>query len=255
MPLPQQLLLHKAQSEGVSMIKKMPVAVLICLCAILSIAFAGDAAPAKNTKVLKSDDGVFNFEEIPYTLGPDDVVEIDVQGHPEFSGQYNVTPEGIIQYQYLGDIQVEGLTKNELQEKLTSLLTEYLNEPKVVVRMVQYRSKYVYVMGEVGRPGKYPLNGPSITVRDALIMAGLPNNRAGLRGSYIIRPDGDTIYKKKIDLCKLLLEGDLSNNYILRPGDIIYVPMLTFAKVGTVLDHVLGPAYKAAVVEDLTDGD
>ncbi len=205
---------------------------------------------------VKDGDGVFGFEVEPYTLGPDDVIEISVQGHPEFSGQFVVSPEGKIQYQYVGDVIVDGLTKEGVREKIKGLLSEYVHQPQVMVKILQFRSKYVYIMGEVAKPGKYPMKGAGMSVRDAVISAGLTTPSAGMRGARLIRPTKEgKVYVKKIDLCKILYEGNLAENYMLKPGDIIYVPTLTVSKISRVLDQIVSPFYKAAVVKDIADTD
>ncbi len=211
---------------------------------------------AKRYKMIWVKDGskIFGYEVEPYTLGPDDVVEVKVQGHPEFSGQFVVSPEGKIQYQYIGDIEVEGLTKEQLREKIKGLLSEYIHQPQVMVKILQFRSKYVYVLGEVAKPGKYPMKGAGMSVRDAVVIAGLPTPSAGMRGTRLIRPTKEgKVYIKKIDLCKILYEGDLSENYMLKPGDILYVPTLALTKISRVLDQIINPFYKAAVVKDISE--
>ncbi len=202
---------------------------------------------------LDKDNEVFGFDVEPYTLGKDDVIQIDVQGHPEFSGQFTVSPEGKIQYQYIGDIGVEGLTKEEVRDKIKGLLAEYIHQPQVMVRILDFKSKYIYVMGEVGKPGKYPMKGAGMSVRDAIIAAGLVTSDAGMRGTRLIRPMDDKVYVRKVDICKILYEGVLDENYMLRPGDIIYVPTLAVSKISRVIDKIVSPFYKAAVVKDVAD--
>ncbi len=202
---------------------------------------------------LGRDNDIFGFDVEPYTLGKDDVIQIDVQGHPEFSGQFTVSPEGKIQYQYIGDISVEGLTKEEVRDKIKGLLAEYIHQPQVMVKILQFRSKYIYVMGEVGKPGKYPMKGAGMSVRDAIIAAGLVTSDAGMRGTRLIRPMDDKVYVRKVDVCKILYEGVLDENYMLRPGDIIYVPTLAVSKISRVIDKIVSPFYKAAIVKDVAD--
>ncbi len=205
---------------------------------------------------LRKNNGIFGFEEVPYTLGPGDVISVSVQGHPEFSGTFTVSPQGVIQYQYLGDIDVKGLTKKELARQIAGLLAEYIHMPKVVVNIEQFKSKFVYIMGEVNSPGKYPMQGSALSVRDAIVAAGLTTRSAGMRGARLIRPTKEgKVYVRKIDLCKILYEGQLDENYNLQPGDIIYVPTLTLTKVGRAISYLVDPFYKAAVAVDIANGD
>ena len=74
--------------------------------------------------------------------------------HPEFSGTYPVNLEGKIQYKFVGDIPVSGLTKLELKDKLITILTKYVIDPDIDVTISQYISKVIFIVGEVGAPGK-----------------------------------------------------------------------------------------------------
>jgi len=91
-------------------------------------------------------------EPTRYTLGPDDVIEIIVRRHPEFSGSYPINAEGKIQYKFVGDIEVKGLTKTEVKDKIMQILSKFIISPDVDVTIVEYRSKVIYVIGESGRP-------------------------------------------------------------------------------------------------------
>src|SRR3989338_2250469 len=79
----------------------------------------------------------------PYTLGRDDVIRIEVRNQPEFSGEFTVGPTGKIQYNYLGDVHVAGLTKTEMEEILTQMLGMYVRVPEVLVTITGYNSKVV----------------------------------------------------------------------------------------------------------------
>ena len=186
-------------------------------------------------------------EAVKYTLGPDDVVSIEVRRHPEFSGHYAVNSEGKIGYKYIGDIIVSGLTKVEFKERLTAILGEYIIEPDVDVQIVAYLSKVFYVVGEVHRPGKFFMRGDTINVREALVQAGLPTDAAAMRRSRLITPDESG--KKKlsnnyvnVDVYSLLYEGNLEENMVMGPNDILYVPATAMAK----MLRVISPATSAA---------
>ncbi len=192
-----------------------------------------DELPAVNTP------NVSVKEALKYTLGPDDVVAIEVRRHPEFSGNYAVNSEGKIGYKYVGDIVVNGLTKNELRDRLTEVLSEFLLKPEVDVQIVAYLSKVIYVVGDVGMPGKFYMKGDTILTREALIQAGLPTQAASLRDCRLITPDMQTNGGyRKIDAYKLLYEGDLQQNLVMKPGDVLYVPATFIAKVIRVVSPV-----------------
>ncbi|MBI5144309.1 MAG: polysaccharide biosynthesis/export family protein [Candidatus Omnitrophica bacterium] len=186
-------------------------------------------------------------EASKYTLGPDDVIEIEVRRHPEFSGQYTVNSEGKIEYKFVGDTYVTGLTKAELQEKLTQILSEYIIEPEVNVRILAYLSKVFYVVGEVNRPGKFYMKGNTVTVREALVQASLPTQGAAMRRCRLITPNasGKNNYTD-VNVYKLLYEGGLTSNLDMKPGDVLYVPSTVIAKIIHVISPVTSIARDAA---------
>ena len=178
-------------------------------------------------------------EAVKYTLGPNDVIAIEVRRHPEFSGEYRVNSEGKIEYKYIGDIVVSGFTKKELKDRLTEIFSEFIISPEVDVQIVAYLSKVFYVVGEVGRPGKFYMRGDTITVREALVQAGLPRTTAEMGTCRLITPDnyGKDNYEK-VNVTKLLYEGDLRQNKIMHPGDVFYVPATFLVKVIRVISPV-----------------
>lgn len=185
-------------------------------------------------------------EAIKYTLGPDDVIEIDVRRHPEFSGQYTVTSEGKIEYKFVGDIIVDGLTKVQLQDRLANILSEYIIEPEVNVKIMSYLSKVYYVVGEVNRPGKFYMKGNSMSVREALIQAGLPMQSAAMRRCRLITPGNTKNKYVDVNVYELLYGGDLKENIDMKPGDVLYVPATVMAKIIRVISPVTNAVSEAA---------
>jgi len=202
---------------------------------------------------LKPQEGILG-EGQHYTLGKDDVVEITVRSQPEFSGQFIVGPDGNIQYTFVGDIKAQGLTKEELKDKITSVLIKYVRAPEVSISIIAYRSKFIYVLGEVGRPGKYPMKGDAITLRDALTESGLPTRQAALRRVYVIKPDTRKPVYKKVDIYLLLYKGILKNNVTLSPGDLVVVPSTVPSEINRALTNLLSPITRGAAVEGIVSG-
>lgn len=177
-----------------------------------------------------------------YTLGPTDVVEITVQRHPEVSGQFPINKEGNIQYQFVGDIHIANLTKEQVKEVIRQRLSEYIINPEVSVKIVGYNSKVVYVIGEVGNPGKIYMQGDTMTVREALVQAGLPLLSASTRKCPLITPSADGNPKKlQVNVFALLYEGDLRENLVMKPGDTLYIPATILSKAMRVIQPVAQP--------------
>lgn len=186
-------------------------------------------------------------EASKYTLGPNDVLEIEVRRHTEFSGKYTVNSEGKIEYKFVGDIYVEGLTKAQLQEKITSILSEFVISPDVNIQILEYLSKVYYVIGEVNSPGKFFMKGNTITVRDAVMQAGLPNQGASMRKCRLISPNANgrnnVVY---VNVYELLYAGNLTCNLTMKPGDILYVPSTVVAKIIKVISPATNAVSQAA---------
>lgn len=181
-------------------------------------------------------------EPTRYTLGPEDVIEIMVRRHGEFSGRYPINGEGKIQYKFVGDIEVAGLTKTEVKERITKILSHYIINPDVDVSILDYRSKVIYVIGEVGAPGKYYMKSDKISLREAVVQAGLPTLAASMRRTQLIRPDKSGQPKEsKVDLYSILYEGKLNLDLDMLPGDVLVVPATLFAKIARILNPIASP--------------
>jgi len=189
-----------------------------------------------------------NYEDpLRYVLGSDDVIQIDVMRHPEFSGVYPVNLEGKIQYKFVGDIEVARLNKKGLEEKLRNIIANFVISPEVNVTVLEYKSKVIYILGEVGQPGKYYMRSETIPVREALMLAGLPLQSAAMRKCRIISPDeSGRVRTKKVDVYSVLYGGDLRYNYEMRPGDVLYVPCTVMAKLIRIINPVTSTVSGAA---------
>ncbi|OGK78214.1 MAG: hypothetical protein A2X36_05695 [Elusimicrobia bacterium GWA2_69_24] len=107
-----------------------------------------------------------------YVIGPRDVLRINVYGQADLSRNYDVSDDGTINFPFIGSVRSVGLTEVEVAETITKLLArDYLVNPQVSVTVVEYRSKKVLVLGEVARPGPYPLSGRT-TLLDIVTQAG-----------------------------------------------------------------------------------
>jgi len=207
-----------------------------------------DVLPPEVQQVITDNqDNTKQFDPLKYTLGPDDVVQIDIMRHPEFSGTYPINQEGKMQYKFVGDIDVNGLTKLQLEQKIKEIISAYVISPEVNVTITEYKSKVIYVLGEVGQPGKYYMHSESISVREAVVQAGLPTLSASMRRCRIVTPDKNGQVKiRSVDLYSVLYGGQLKYNLDMRPGDVLYVPSTVMAKIIRIINPVTSAVGLAA---------
>lgn len=184
------------------MLKKVTILVLVMISLIIAVT-------------------VMAAEPADYRLGPGDVLGIDVWGYKEM--QYPdviVRPDGKISFPMVGEVTVSGLTAAELTEKLTTALSTYIKDPKVTVNVVKLRTVRVYVLGEVTRPGLCEID-KSHNLLDAIGAAGGFTKNADRKRVYLVR-NGQTDTYTEVNLEQLLKKGDMSLNYTLNNGDVVY---------------------------------
>lgn len=166
-----------------------------------------------------------------YKIGPGDVLEITVWERAEGKKEeVFVRPDGKISFGFVEDMEVKGLTPNQLDERLTEDLKYYIRSPRLDVIVKNFGSKYVTFTGEVytnvnfrSGPGKYELTGKT-TVLDMLSRIGGPTQKANLREVRIRNQNGRTF---RIDLYRTINFGDRSQDAVLDKGDLVFIPAIT----------------------------
>lgn len=181
-----------------------------------------------------------------YTLGRDDVIQIDVRNQPEFSGAFVIGFDGRIQYNYLGDIPIAGMTKYEVQQVLEQMLQQYIRVPQVNVMILAYNSKVVYVIGEVANQGKFIMRGDAIKLREAILAAGLPTGNAALGRVHVIKPDLEHPQVRVLDVKRILYKGQLEDDIDVHTGEIVVVPSTVWSKVNGFLAGLFSPITRVA---------
>jgi polysaccharide export outer membrane protein len=161
-----------------------------------------------------------------YRIGPKDLLEINVIGFPDLNKRYRVSEDGKINLPYLGDLDVQELTKSELEKKLVTMLVEgkYLQNPQVSVLIVEYQSRRVFLLGAVVKPGPYELLG-RLTLLRLISQAGGLTPGAGPEIIVMRQLPGGEKTSLRISIEGLILKGDSSLDIPLMPDDIISVPV------------------------------
>jgi len=179
------------------------------------------AASAKQAPGLLPEKGIQVDDS--YHVGVEDDLQISVWREPEISSQVTVRPDGFISLPLLNDLQVEGLTTKQLQELITEKLKGFLTEPQVTVIVRQIRSRKVYLIGQVTRPGSYVLNGDK-TVLQLLAEAGGLSQFAKMKSIYVVRKNGGHEVRLPFNYKKAVTGKDPKTDIELSPGDMIVVP-------------------------------
>jgi polysaccharide export outer membrane protein len=159
-----------------------------------------------------------------YEVGAGDVLEVNVYGNDDLSRIVTVQTNGSISYPLLGEVQVAGLTVGEVQRKITNLLAkDYLVNPQVEVKVREYNSQFVSVVGDVNSPGRKPIRG-RMRLIDALLESGGFKPSASLE-VLITRTDGSFDEGKKSISVRLsgtaTLQDQVNLELPLKNGDII----------------------------------
>ncbi|VXD23258.1 SLBB domain-containing protein [Planktothrix paucivesiculata] len=187
-----------------------------------------------------------------YTLGPGDLLQLDIFNVPEYSGNnghHQVSIDGSVNLPLIGNISVQGMTVDQVTVLIQQRYGEYLQRPILALKLIAARPLQVAVTGEVQRPGSYivspsasmttnnPLMGtPEIpgaggrlpTITRVLQMAGGITPSADMRQVKIRRAGGTGGERiMSLDLWELLQTGDLRQDITLRDGDTIYIPTAT----------------------------
>jgi polysaccharide export outer membrane protein len=181
--------------------------------------------------------GVAGAQPAPdYQVGPRDVLDIVVFGQADLSARFTVGADGAFTFPLIGDVKAVGLTAREIESAIRARLAEgFLREPQVSVRVAEYQSQRVFVVGEVGLPGAVPLTG-ALTLVEALAKAGGLGKDAGTEIVILRRDETQTAAAGPLmqgqagvtEVARIALDdlqsGQARENVALRDGDTIFIP-------------------------------
>ncbi len=167
-----------------------------------------------------------------YFIGPEDVLNITVWRNVDLSREVTVRPDGRISLPLIGDIIAVGRTPSQLSEDISNKLKEYKENPQVSIVIKEVNSYAIYVLGEVAKPGKYPLRSKTTLLQGITIASGFTATAA--RNKIVVfrfAKDGGGQIKIKASYDDIVLRDGSNQNIELKPGDQIVVPSETMVLV------------------------
>ncbi|RUR28316.1 polysaccharide export protein Wza [Vreelandella andesensis] len=193
-----------------------------------------------------------------YRVGPGDILSVIVYDHPELTipagsersaaeTGNRIRPNGTMFYPYVGRVRVEGMTLDEVRDLITRRLANVINEPQVEVGIAAFNSQKVYISGAVQNPGTLPLTIVPMTILDAISEVGGAQENADWRNVTLSRNGSE----ERISLYAMMRQGDMTQNRLLRDGDLLHVPTMENQNV-IVMGQVIRPGAIALGNERIT---
>ena len=209
------------------------VAVLIAVSGCGAHRHAGTAAPPE-AAAREADDMDAVMKKVAearggYRLAPDDLISVTVYQDKDMGVKAHVDSDGSISMPLVGAVPVAGATVAEAQKRIEEKLTRYFVHPTVSLVVESYGAKQLFVLGEVQKPGPYPMpaNG-HVSVLQAITDAGGFTKAAAPRRTHVLRYADGKSRDYKIDLKSLIKRGDRGEDILLEANDVIYVPQTLF---------------------------
>lgn len=185
-----------------------------------------------------------------YRVGSRDILTITFwEGRSKKEYRCVVQSDGTIDLAYLPNLNVGGLTPNQIRLLITDKIKEYIRDPSVTVEILEYNARKASLLGEVRDvqrmdtgPGLYPLKG-KIRIVEFLSAHGGATQNADLSKVQVVRANGQTIY---LNLFAAMFEADVRQNIVLDDGDMVFIPS---HEVSSQRFYILGEVHKPGIYE------
>ena len=211
------------------MLRRLQVWMILSLIAVVIPARAGQAANnARQAAQSASADPSSATQKVAtqdpnYIIGAQDVLDISVWKEPEVSRVVPVRPDGRISLPLLNDVQAAGMTPSQLAAQITTSLKKFVTDPQVTVIVTTINSQRVYILGEVTRPGAFPML-PGMNVLQGLSSAGGFTQFAKTKSIYVLRMEDGMQQKYPVNYKDVISGKRPEQNISLKAGDTIVVP-------------------------------
>ena len=200
---------------------------LLCACGTVAVA-EGQTGAAANSRVpagQATSTATSTVASPPpdYVIGPGDVLNIIVWREQDLTVEATVRPDGRISLPLINDIEAAGRTPDRLRVLIAEAASKFVEAPTVTVVVKQINSRTVFITGQVGKPGSYPLLGPT-TVLQLLAMAGGVLEYADSENIVVVRRESGHQVSHRLNYKELVRGKNLDQNIELKAGDTVVVP-------------------------------
>jgi polysaccharide export outer membrane protein len=205
---------------------------VLCLFVCSCVSFAGDPAteqlPIQSAPVPTG----FASRDQRYQLQPNDVIEVVFRYTPEFNFTATIQPDGYISSEITGDLHVAGMTLTEVKSAIAQKAGVRLKDPEVGVLLKDFVKPHFVVAGQVAHPGTFELRG-QVGIIQAIAMSGGFVRESAKRSQVILvrRVNSDYAEVKVFNLKKLMKPGNIREDVLLQPDDMLVVPQNGISKI------------------------
>lgn len=172
-----------------------------------------------------------------YHLEPGDTVALTFEFSPEFNQTVTVQPDGFITLRGLGDLHVADQTVPELTQTLKIAYSKILKDPSIAVVLQEFEKPYFVAGGQVAKPGKYDLHGETTVVQAIQIAGGFLQSSKHSQVLLFRRANNGLWETKILNVKKMLVAKNLTEDMYLRPGDMLFVPQNKISKISKFLPN------------------
>lgn len=166
-----------------------------------------------------------------YHLCAGDSFDVSFELSPEFNQTVTIQPDGYVTLKGVGDLRVQDQTVPQLTETLRGAYEKILNDPQITVVLKDFQKPFFIADGQVSHPGKYDMRG-NVTLAEAIAVAGGFTEAAKHSQVRLYRRvDDQWMFAKVFDLKAMEKKGDLHEDPLLHPGDMLYVPKNSLSKI------------------------
>jgi polysaccharide export outer membrane protein len=178
-------------------------------------------------------------EMLPYRVGPPDHLQITILPDPPISRSATVRPDGMISIDLVGDVPAAGRTTAEIAQDVQSRISRFKRDASVNVSLESSLSTEITILGEI-RSSTFPLQRETRLIEAIGMVGGMQQTRSDMDDVRIIRVEDGQVKILTADIAAIY-RGDLSTNYTLRGGDIIYIPPTVGTKIGYFVQGLFFP--------------